>query len=328
MTKLEEKYSNYASNIVDNSIQSIGNTPLIDLSNFIKESNVKIYGKLESVNPTGSVKDRAARSLIVDAEEKGLLKPGGTILEPTSGNTGLGIAMIGRQKGYQVKVVMPESVPPERVQLLEAFGAEVIFSAHDKGTNESIALAKDISEDNPTFYMPYQYGNEANPKAHYLTTGPEIIRDLPNVNIFVAGLGTGGTLMGVGRCLKEYNPEIKIVATAPHPDDKIQALRAIEDGYIPPILDLDKLDARILIEAEEAFYWTRKLLTDAGVFVGVSSGATFATAIKLQEKLKNSESQSNIVVMLADGGWKYLSTGIYSENYTFKRSEIEGKTWW
>ena len=328
MTKLEEKYSNYASNIVDNSIQSIGNTPLIDLSNFIKESNVKIYGKLESVNPTGSVKDRAARSLIVDAEEKGLLKPGGTILEPTSGNTGLGIAMIGRQKGYQVKVVMPESVPPERVQLLEAFGAEVIFSAHDKGTNESIALAKEIAEDNPNFYMPYQYGNEANPKAHYLTTGPEIIRDLPNVNIFVAGLGTGGTLMGVGRCLKEYNPEIKIVATAPHPDDKIQALRAIEDGYIPPILDLDKLDARILIEAEEAFYWTRKLLTDAGVFVGVSSGATFATAIKLQEKLKNSESQSNIVVMLADGGWKYLSTGIYSENYNFKQSEIEGKTWW
>ena len=328
MTKLEEKYSNYASNIVDNSIQSIGNTPLIDLSNFIKESNVKIYGKLESVNPTGSVKDRAARSLIVDAEEKGLLKPGGTILEPTSGNTGLGIAMIGRQKGYQVKVVMPESVPPERVQLLEAFGAEVIFSAHDKGTNESIALAKEIAEDNPNFYMPYQYGNEANPKAHYLTTGPEIIRDLPNVDIFIAGLGTGGTLMGVGRCLKEYNPEIKIVATAPHPDDKIQALRAIEDGYIPPILDLDKLDARILIEAEEAFYWTRKLLTDAGVFVGVSSGATFATAIKLQEKLKNSESQSNIVVMLADGGWKYLSTGIYSENYTFKQSEIEGKTWW
>lgn len=328
MTKLEEKYSNYASNIVDNSIQSIGNTPLIDLSNFIKESNVKIYGKLESVNPTGSVKDRAARSLIVDAEEKGLLKPGGTILEPTSGNTGLGIAMIGRQKGYQVKVVMPESVPPERVQLLEAFGAEVIFSAHDKGTNESIALAKEIAEDNPNFYMPYQYGNEANPKAHYLTTGPEIIRDLPNINIFVAGLGTGGTLMGVGRCLKEYNPEIKIVATAPHPDDKIQALRAIEDGYIPPILDLDKLDARILIEAEEAFYWTRKLLTDAGVFVGVSSGATFATAIKLKEKLKNSKSQCNIVVMLADGGWKYLSTGIYSENYTFKQSEIEGKTWW
>ena len=328
MTKLEEKYSNYGSKIVDNSIQSIGNTPLIDLSNFVKKSNVKIYGKLESVNPTGSVKDRAARSLIVDAEEKGLLKPGGTILEPTSGNTGLGIAMIGRQKGYQVKVVMPESVPPERVQLLEAFGAEVIFSAHDKGTNESIALAKEIAEDNPNFYMPYQYGNEANPKAHYLTTGPEIIRDLPNVDIFVAGLGTGGTLMGVGRCLKEYNPEIKIVATAPHPDDKIQALRAIEDGYIPPILDLDKLDARILIEAEEAFYWTRKLLTDGGVFVGVSSGATFATAIKLQEKLKNSESQCNIVVMLADGGWKYLSTGIFSENYTFKQSEIEGKTWW
>ena len=223
------------------------------------------------------------------------------------------------------KVYMP---PVPKVYTSDNEISEEEYETHDKGTNESIALAKEIAEDNPNFYMPYQYGNEANPKAHYLTTGPEIIRDLPNVDIFVAGLGTGGTLMGVGRCLKEYNPEIKIVATAPHPDDKIQALRAIEDGYIPPILDLDKLDARILIEAEEAFYWTRKLLTDAGVFVGVSSGATFATAIKLQEKLKNSESQCNIVVMLADGGWKYLSTGIYSENYNFKQSEIEGKTWW
>ena len=328
LTGINHKYTENIPRILDNSIQSIGNTPLINLSEFSLHSEVKIYGKLESVNPTGSIKDRAAKSLILDAEESGLLKPRGTILEPTSGNTGLGIAMIGKQRGYKVKVVMPANVPPERIQLLEAFGAEVIFSAADKGTNESILLAKEISKDNPDYYMPYQYGNESNPKAHYLTTGPEIIRDLPNVNVFIAGLGTGGTLMGVGRSLKEYDPKIKIVATAPHPDDKVQGLRAIEDGYIPPIFDLNSLDARILIEAEEAFYWTRKLLTDAGIFVGVSSGATFATAIKLSEKLSKNNLKSNIVVIFADGGWKYLSTGIYAENYKFKQSEIEGKTWW
>lgn len=313
---------------MDGSIHAIGNTPLVDLSQMTPDSKVKIFGKLESVNPTGSVKDRAARSLIFDAEKQGLLNPGGTILEPTSGNTGLGLAMIGRQRGYQVKVVMPASVPPERVQLLQAFGAEVILSAADKGTNESIILAKQIAMENPDYYMPYQYGNQSNPNAHYLTTGPEIIKDLPGVDLFIAGLGTGGTLMGVGKCLREYNPEIKIVATAPHPDDKVQGLRAIEDGYIPPILDLDQLDARILIEAEEAFYWTRKLLTDAGVFVGVSSGATYATARKIAEKFSKDDVRSNIVIMLADGGWKYLSTGIYSETFTFKQSDIEGKTWW
>jgi len=328
VTSIKPKYSVDSSKIVDGSIHAIGNTPLVDLSQMTPDSKVKIFGKLESVNPTGSVKDRAARSLIFDAEKKGLLNPGGTILEPTSGNTGLGLAMIGRQKGYQVKVVMPASVPPERVQLLQAFGADVIFSAADKGTNESIILAKEIAMENPDYYMPYQYGNQSNPNAHYSTTGPEIIKDLPGVDVFVAGLGTGGTLMGVGKCLKEYNSKIKIVATAPHPDDKVQGLRAIEDGYIPPILDLDKLDARILIEAEEAFYWTRKLLTDAGVFVGVSSGATYATARKIAEKFSDDGVRSNIVIMLADGGWKYLSTGIYSETFTFKQSDIEGKTWW
>ena len=324
MTKLEEKYSNYGSKIVDNSIQSIGNTPLIDLSNFIKESNVKIYGKLESVNPTGSVKDRAARSLIVDAEEKGLLKPGGTILEPTSGNTGLGIAMIGRQKGYQVKVVMPESVPPERVQLLEAFGAEVIFSAHDKGTNESIALAKDISEDNPNFYMPYQYGNEANPLAHYYGTGKEIIDQLPEIDIFVAGLGTGGTLMGTGRRLKEYNPEIKVVAAAPQPGDAIQALRSIEDGFVPPILDLDLLDARIMVSSEEAFKATKMLLDKEGIFAGISCGAVVASALKVARRLE----KGNIVCLLADAGWKYLSTNLWTKEYSDLQEELESKLWW
>jgi cysteine synthase B len=314
--------------IKKDAIDAIGNTPLVDVTVLSPDPRVQIYGKLESVNPTGSVKDRAARSLIQDAENKGLIKPGDTILEPTSGNTGLGLAMVGRLKGYDVKVVMPASVPPERVQLLEAYGAEVIFSPADKGTNESIVMAQHIAEENPSYYMPYQYGNMANPHAHYTTTGPEIARDMPDVDVFVAGLGTGGTLMGVGRALREHNPGVQIIATAPHPDDKVQGLRSIEHGYIPPILDLDRLDGRILIEGEEAFYWTRRLLTDAGVFVGVSSGATFATARKIASKMSEEGREGRIVVMFADGGWKYLSTGIYGEGFRFDQSEIEGKTWW
>ena len=308
--------------------QAIGNTPLVDVSILSPDPKIKSYGKLESVNPTGSVKDRAARSLIQTAEEEGLIKPGDTILEPTSGNTGLGLAMIGRIKGYNVKVVMPASVPPERVQLLQAFGAEVILSHKDKGTNESILMAKQIGEENPSYYMPFQYGNDANPSAHYRTTGPEIARDMPDVDAFVAGLGTGGTLMGVGRALREHNPNVQIIATAPHPDDKVQGLRSIEHGFIPPILDLDKLNGRILVEGEEAFYWTRRLLTDAGYFVGVSSGATFATARKLAQKMSDEGREGKIVAMFADGGWKYLSTGIYGEDFKFEQSEIEGKTWW
>ena len=314
--------------VKNGALDAIGNTPLVDVSVLSPDPKIQIYGKLESVNPTGSVKDRAARSLIEDAEQKELLKPGDTILEPTSGNTGLGLAMIGRIRGYKVKVVMPASVPPERVNLLEAFGAEVILSDADKGTNESIVMAQHIAEENPSYYMPYQYGNEANPRAHYTTTGPEIVRDMPDVDVFVAGLGTGGTLMGVGKALREHNPDVQIIATAPHPDDKVQGLRSIEHGYIPPILDLKKLDGRILIEGEEAFYWTRKLLTDAGFFVGVSSGATFATARKIAQKMSDEGSEGKIVAMFADGGWKYLSTGIYGEDYKFNQAEIEGKTWW
>ncbi len=314
--------------VKNGALDAIGNTPLVDVSVLSPDPKIQIYGKLESVNPTGSVKDRAARSLIEDAEQKELLKPGDTILEPTSGNTGLGLAMIGRIRGYKVKVVMPASVPPERVNLLEAFGAEVILSDADKGTNESIVKAQHIAEENPSYYMPYQYGNEANPRAHYTTTGPEIVRDMPDVDVFVAGLGTGGTLMGVGKALREHNPDVQIIATAPHPDDKVQGLRSIEHGYIPPILDLEKLDGRILIEGEEAFYWTRKLLTDAGFFVGVSSGATFATARKIAQKMSDEGSEGKIVAMFADGGWKYLSTGIYGEDYKFNQAEIEGKTWW
>ena len=305
-------------------LDAIGDTPMIELTDLSPNPSVRIFGKLESVNPTGSVKDRVAKYMVLDAEERGLLKPGGTILEPTSGNTGLGLAMIGRLKGYDVKVVMPESVGLERVQLLEAFGAEIIFSEAEKGTNESIILAKSIAEENPSYYMPFQYANESNPRAHYETTGPEIIRDMPDVDVFCAGLGTGGTLMGVGRALREHNPRVRIVAAAPHPDDKVQGLRSIEHGFIPPILDLDFLDGRIMAEAREAFYWTKRLLTDAGVFVGVSSGATFATARKVAQNMAS----GNIVCLFADGGWKYLSSGIYTRDFEELESEIEGKTWW
>ena len=304
----------------------IGNTPVVDISRFSPSPQVRLLAKLESQNPTGSVKDRVALSLIDQAEQDGLLVrgSGGVILEPTSGNTGIGLAMIGRLHGYQVKVVMPESVSAERIQLLEGFGAEIIFSAAEKGTNESINVAKELAQENPSWFMPYQYGNQANPNAHYLTTGPEIARDVPDVDMFVAGLGTGGTLMGVGRALREHNPDVKIVAAAPHPDDKVQGLRSIEHGFIPPVLDLDALDARIMVEAEESFFWTQKLLTDAGVFVGVSSGAVLASAIRAAQRLEN----GTIVMLFADGGWKYLSTGIYTRDWSDIQNEVEGQTWW
>lgn len=312
----------------ENIIDSIGNTPLIEVTQLSPDPAVRIFAKTEYNNPTGSIKDRTAKYLIEDAERRGLLKPGGTILEPTSGNTGLGLAMIASVRGYQMVAVMPASVPRERVDLLKAYGAEIEFSDPDKGTNESIILAKKLADENPDYFMPYQYGNEANPKAHYETTGPEIIRDLPDVDVFIAGLGTGGTLMGVGRALREHNPDVKIVAAAPHPDDKVQGLRSIEHGFVPPILDLDSLDGRIMVEGEEAFYWTRKLLTDTGIFVGVSSGATFGTAHKLASRMSKNGESGKIVVVFADGGWKYLSTGIYNQDFKFDQKEIEGKTWW
>ena len=306
--------------------EEIGNTPIVDLSQFSPNPRVRLLAKLESHNPTGSVKDRVALSLIDQAERDGLLSrgSGGVILEPTSGNTGIGLALIGRLRGYEVKVVMQESVSAERVQLLQGFGAEIIFSAAEKGTNESINVAKELAHENPSWFMPYQYGNRANPDAHYKSTGPEISRDVPDIDMFVAGLGTGGTLMGVGRALREHNPEVKIVAAAPHPDDKVQGLRSIEHGFIPPVLDLDSLDARIMVEAEESFFWTKKMLTDAGVFVGVSSGAVLASSIRAAKRLES----GTIVMLFADGGWKYLSTGIYTRDWSDIQNEVEGQTWW
>ena len=240
-------------------LKNIGNTSLVDLSSLSQNSTVRIYAKLEGENPTGSIKDRVAKCLIFDAEKEGKITPGQTIIEPTSGNTGIGLAMISKIKGYKMIAVMPDSVSQERVSLLKSFGAEIIFSDGKEGTNGSIKLAQKISSENPEYFMPFQYGNQASIKAHYYTTGLEIAKQMPDITHFVAGLGTGGTLMGVGKRLKEINDSIKIIATAPHPDDVVQGLRSIEHGYIPPILDLDKLDGRIMVEAEESFFGLRKL---------------------------------------------------------------------
>ena len=305
-------------------IDAIGNTPLVEVPRLSPKPEVKIYAKLEGNNPTGSLKDRIAKYMIEQAEADGELTPDKTIREPTSGNTGIALAMIGRRKGYRVKVVMPDNVSRERLQLLEAYGAEVMLSEGEKGTNGSVLVAQELVSENSNYFMPYQYGNEANPRAHYETTGEEIVRDLPEVDVFIAGLGTGGTLMGVGRRLREHNPSVKIVAVAPPPEDQIQGLRSLVDGFIPPILDLSMLDSRIMVESREAFYYTKELLEKEGIFAGISSGSVIACA----ERLASRMDRGNIVCLLADGGSKYLSTGLWSQRYKDIKKEVEGKIWW
>ncbi|MCA9822594.1 MAG: cysteine synthase family protein, partial [Dehalococcoidia bacterium] len=253
-------------------IDLVGNTPLIEMCSLAPRPEVHLYAKLEGQNPTGSVKDRIAKYMIEAGEKSGELKPGATILEPTSGNTGIGLAMVGSLKGYKVVCVMPENVSQERTQLLEAFGAEIIYTPGDLGSNGAIAHAKEIVEENPgKYYFPYQYGNEANPRAHYETTGPEILRDLPQTTAFVAGLGTGGTLTGTGRYLKDQNPGIRVIAAAPHPGDMVQGLRALEDGFIPPILDESVLDGKIVVDSQSSFKMARELTEKEGLFVGISA---------------------------------------------------------
>ncbi|MBI4202302.1 MAG: cysteine synthase family protein [Chloroflexi bacterium] len=305
-------------------LAAIGNTPLVEMPHLSPKAGVRLFAKLEGNNPTGSVKDRIALHMIEAAEAEGKLTPNKIILEPTSGNTGIGLAMVGKLKGYRVEVVMPKNVSPERVQLLQAFDAQVHFSDWRRGTNGSIAMAQKMVAEHSGYFMPYQYGNAANPLAHYHGTAAEIIRDLPEVDVFVAGLGTGGTLMGNGRRLKEHNPNVKIVAAAPQPDEAISGLRALEDGFIPPILDLSLLDARIMISSEESFKMAKELLHKEGIFAGVSSGAVVACALKVARRME----KGNVVCLLADGGWKYLSTGLWSKTYSDLEMEVQGKVWW
>ena len=306
-------------------LATIGNTPVVELQNLSPKADVHIFAKLEGQNPTGSVKDRIALKMIERAESEGEISSNRTLLEPTSGNTGISLAMIGGLKGYKVTVVMPENVSEERTQLLHAYGAEIVFSDGEKGSNGSIEVAQAMAEKNPHDYlMMYQYGNSGNPDAHYETTGQEIAEAVPDVDMFVAGLGTGGTLMGVGRRLREHNANIKIVAVAPDPDDFISGLRRLEDGYIPPILDLNRLDARLLVGSLPAFKTTKELLHQEGIFAGVSSGSVVYGALRQAERME----QGNIVCLLADGGWKYLSTSLWTKDYEQLEKEAHGKIWW
>ena len=305
-------------------LETVGNTPLVEIARMSPNPEVRIFAKLEGSNPTGSVKDRIAKHMMTRAVAEGRLTPDKVILEPTSGNTGISLAFVALRMGYRVKVVMPENVSAERTQLLEAYGAEIQFSEGAGGTNGAIVVAQEMAAKDDTYFMPYQYGNEANPLAHYETTGVEILQDLPEVDVFVAGLGTGGTLMGVGRRLKEQKPEVKVVAVVPHPEDVIQGLRSLEDGFIPPILDFSLLDSRIMVESREAFRVTRELMQKEGIFAGISSGAVVCCAVRLAERMES----GNIVCLLADGGWKYLSTSLWTKDFSELQDSVESKIWW
>src|SRR5579872_2008040 len=305
-------------------VEAIGNTPLVELKRLSPKPGVRIWAKLESRNPTGSVKDRVARSLIEDAEARGAIAPGQTILEPTSGNTGISLAMICSYKGYPLKVVMPDNVTPERTQLLRMYGADIVYSEGAKGSNGAVELALEMAAADSRFYMPYQYGNEANPLAHYNGTAVEILEELDEVSAFVAGLGTGGTLMGNARRLKEaYGDAVKIVAAEPMQGEPVQGLRSLDDGFIPPIIDLSLLDRKIFVTNSDAIVWTRRLLDEEGVFAGVSSGAIARVAVRIAGELD----EGNVVFIVADDGWKYLSSGLYTRPLE-EIDGLESTLWW
>jgi cysteine synthase B len=292
-------------------LELIGNTPLVDVSALSPNPAVRILVKLEGQNPGGSIKDRIAWKMIQEAEADGTLSPGRTIIEPSSGNTGIALAMIARTRGYPIKIVMPENVSIERRQALEVWGAEIILTSGEEGSNGAVRRAQQLADEHPEWVFLYQYANEANPRAHYETTGPEVWRDAPDVTHFVAGLGTTGTLMGVGRFLKEQNPEVRVVAIEPPLGERVEGLRNLDDGYIPPVYEKwggpDLLDRKRIVRPRESIEWTRRLI-EVGIFSGISGGAALAGAAKVASEIE----AGTIVVILADGGWKYLSTGAWT----------------
>ncbi len=294
------------SGTMESVLEAIGNTPLVHLRR-LSPAGTELYAKLEGLNPSGSVKDRPALFMLRAAERRGDLHPGHVLLEPTSGNTGLSLAMIARVKGYRLRVVAPENLPREKIDALRLYGAEVIFSPGHEGSNGAIEAARMVDVEAKEVWMLDQYGNPANVDSHYLTTGPEVIRDLPEVTAFVAGLGSGGTLMGVSRRLKEYNPEIEVIAAEPLPGEAVQGLRSLAEGFIPPIFDASRLDRRYLVDPTEAMEMTHRLLEEEGIFAGPSSGAALVAAVRHA----TSRPGGKVVVLLADGGWRYLSTGVF-----------------
>lgn len=288
----------------------IGNTPLVGVHALSPNPAVRIYAKLEGQNPGGSMKDRIALRMVEAAERDGVLQPGDTILEPSSGNTGIGLALVARMKGYRLRVVLPENVSEERRQMLEIFGAEVIPSPGEEGSNGAIRQAEKLAAEDSSLVMLFQYGNPANPDAHYATTGPEILRDCPELDVFVAGLGTSGTLMGVGRYLKEQKPDVRVVAVEPPAGELVQGLRSLEDGFVPPIFDPAVLDRKFIVRPRESIEWTRRLLDECGIFAGISSGAVMAGVAKMAATMD----AGTIVALVPDAGWKYLSSGAWTDD--------------
>ena len=304
-------------------LDAVGNTPLVGIQRLSPSPSVRMWAKLEGQNPTGSVKDRIARAMIEDAELSGDLTAERVILEPTSGNTGIALAMVARRKGYRMMAVMPDNASDERVRLLELYGAQIVFSPAEKGTNGSIEVAKRMAED-PRYFMPFQYGNAANPRAHYEGTGKEIIDELPEVTHLVAGLGTGGTLTGAGRRLKEHNPDVRVIAAEPELGELVYGLRSLDEGFVPPILDESILDGKQLVGAEDALRWTRELAEREGIFAGISSGAVLHVAHRIAEGAE----AGDIVCVLADGGWKYLSTEAWAGDPEHAAKKVGETLWW
>jgi cysteine synthase B len=285
---------------------------------------VRLFAKVEGANPTGSVKDRIARSMLADAVASGALQPGQTILEPSSGNTGISLAMIGSRMGHPVRIVMPDNTTPEREHLLRLFGAEIVFSPGAEGSNGAIRMAQLLAEADPSVYMPFQYGNEANPQAHQDETGPEILAAVPEVDVFVAGLGTGGTLTGVGRALKAARPGVRVVAAEPLPGEQVQGLRSLEEGFVPPVLDQSVLDDRYLVSNRESVVGVRRLMAEEGIFAGLSSGAALAVALRVAAEMD----RGSIVALLADDGSKYLSAGLWNRDLDTLEAEMERSVLW
>jgi [CysO sulfur-carrier protein]-thiocarboxylate-dependent cysteine synthase len=304
----------------------IGNTPVVEVPTLSPVDDVRLWVKLEGQNPTGSVKDRVALALIQDGEATGKLTRDKTILEPTSGNTGISIAMIAALRGYRFTAVMPDNASAERVSLLRAYGADIEFSEGAQGTNGSVAMALEMAKDE-AFFMPFQYGNQANVRAHYEGTGPEILKELPDVKAFVAGLGTGGTLTGVGRFLKDHDPSIKVVAAEPELGELVYGLRSLDDGYVPPIFDPEVLDGKVKVRARESIVWTRRLLRDEGIFAGISAGAVIWVAQRVAERLSGAGG-ADVVCLLPDGGWKYLSTEAWTQDLDVAEEQVEEVLWW
>ena len=304
-------------------IEAIGNTPLVELKRLSPKPGVRLFAKLEFYSPTGSVKDRVAKSMMERAESEGAISPGQRVLEPTSGNTGISLAMICRLKGYPFTAVMPENVTEERTALLKMHGAQIVYSEGSKGSNGAVELALDMAQKDPALYMPYQYGNQANPDAHYYGTAQEIIDDLGEVTAFVAGLGTGGTLMGNGRRLKEHDPNTKIVAAEPLQGEEVQGLRSLDDGFIPPIIDISVLDRKILVSNRDGIIWTRKLFDEEGIFAGVSSGAIASVAVRIANELD----EGNVVFLVADDGNKYMSAGLWTKSID-ELENVDSTVWW